>query len=178
MPQFVAFLRAINVGGRSIKMATLAAHFRELGFTSVRTFINSGNVIFESRTVEAAASMETALETALEPRLGFRSEVFLRSPQELRRVATHAGALLGSMPDIEVVNVAFLKSPLDAAAKKIVAGFTTEIDRFEIRDREIYWLCRAKQSESTFSNAVLERKLGVKATFRAQTMLVRLVDQW
>ncbi len=177
MPQFVAFLRAINVGGRSIRMSALAEHFRALGFANVRTFISSGNVIFDSSTVEATGTLESTIERELESTLGFRSEVFVRSPMELRRVASHAGALLGSAPDIQVVNVAFLKSTLDPAAKRIVAALSTESDQLEVRDREIYWMCRTKLSESTFSSALLERKLGVKVTVRAQTMLVRFVSQ-
>jgi uncharacterized protein (DUF1697 family) len=70
MPRYVAFLRAINVGGHIVKMDALRRHFASLGFDDVETFIASGNVIFQSRST-AAAALERRIEACLEERLGY-----------------------------------------------------------------------------------------------------------
>jgi uncharacterized protein (DUF1697 family) len=172
--RYVAFLRAINVGGRFIKMEQLADHFRALGCSDVHTFINSGNVVF---TADGRAANESEMEARIEPLLGFHSEVFLRAPDQVTRVAERATRFLATMEDAEAVNVAFLKAPLDPAQEQALAALTSEIDRFSAHEREVYWLCKVKQSDSSFSNAVFERKLRVKATFRRHSMLQQLARQ-
>ena len=85
MPTHIALLRAINVGGTGkLPMADLRALCGDLGFANVRTYIQSGNVVFESRL--AAARAKAALEGALEARLGRRHAVLLRSVAELEGV--------------------------------------------------------------------------------------------
>ena len=74
--------------------------------------------------------------------------------------------------------MAFLKTPLDAAARKKVAALTTDLDDFQVSGREVYWLCRAKQSESTFSNAVLEKTLGVPSTIRGLKTIRRMAERF
>jgi uncharacterized protein (DUF1697 family) len=82
MPTHIALLRAINVGGTSkLPMSDLRALCVALGFVSVRTYIQSGNVVFESRLSSARA--KAALEDALARRLGTRHTVVLRTPAEL-----------------------------------------------------------------------------------------------
>ena len=74
MPKFVAFLRAINVGGHLVKMDQLRSLLEELGFVNVETFIASGNVIFESRA-GATAPLERKIERVLRDGLGGRAAV-------------------------------------------------------------------------------------------------------
>jgi uncharacterized protein (DUF1697 family) len=170
MPRHVAFLRAINVGGRFVRMNVLSDHFRSLGCTEVSSFINSGNLVFRSPR-RAAAALEAELERGLAPLLGFQAEVFLRSPAEVCAVAAQAQRLLHATPGATVVNAAFLKAPLDADGQAVLAGLATDIDHFTALGREVYWTCRTRQSESTFSNAVFERRLARRATFRRHSML-------
>lgn len=85
MPTHIALLRAINVGGTGkLPMVELRALCETLGFTNVRTYIQSGNVVFESKL--AAARTKAALEDALEARLGKRHAALLRSPAELESI--------------------------------------------------------------------------------------------
>src|SRR5262249_56400329 len=88
MPLHVAFLRAINVGGRVVKMDHLRALFEGLGLANVETFIASGNVIFES-PVRKAKALEARIEAHLRDSLGYAVGVFIRSPAELAAVAGH-----------------------------------------------------------------------------------------
>ncbi len=85
MTVFVALLRAINVGGTGkLAMKDLSALCSGLGFGKVRTYIQSGNVVFESDLSEKA--IRTRLETALTEKLGKRADVVVRTRSELRSV--------------------------------------------------------------------------------------------
>jgi uncharacterized protein (DUF1697 family) len=172
----VAFLRAINVAGRFIKMADLAAHFEHLGLQKVSTYINSGNVLFYTRT-RSLSKLATKIEVQLEPLLGFRSEVFLRSASEVHAVAKLAVEHRNSVPESGEVNVAFLPAPLTTEQQSALMELRTNLDDFSHSGSEIYWLCKGNQMESKFSNSLLERRLRLRCTFRRVSMLHRLSTQ-
>ncbi len=177
MPRFVAFLRAINVGGHVVKMDALRGHFEAMGFGAVETFIASGNVIFESRARDAEA-IEAKLEKGLEAALGYEVATFLRTPAELAAIAAHAPFPAPRMAAARALNVAFLKAPLGAAGERALAALRTEVDDFHVHGREVWWLCEARQSESKFSNVRFERAVGVKATFRGIATVRKLVAKY
>jgi uncharacterized protein (DUF1697 family) len=85
MTAHVALLRAVNVGGRFIKMADLVALFADLGFPGARTYLQSGNVVFDAGKADRAGVAAT-IEVGIERRFGFRSQAILRSGSELDRL--------------------------------------------------------------------------------------------
>jgi uncharacterized protein (DUF1697 family) len=174
VPQYIAFLRAINVTGRFIKMAELAAHVRTLGHANVSTYINSGNVLFQSRQL-STARLASAMEEGLEPLLGFRAEVFVRTAPQLQAIAAKAKALRSRIGTEGDINVAFLQRPLTADDAATIAPLRNTQDDFECDGHELYWICQSLQSQSKFSNAVLERKLRTRATLRRGSMLQGLL---
>ena len=176
MPTYVALLRAINVTGRFIKMATLAEHFRALGGYDVQTFINSGNVIFSSRT-RSADALARRFEVGLEPLLGFKSEVFVRGVPALHDIAQRAAALGSQVHGDGDLNVVFSAAPLTTAQREAVLGLGSTFDEWTLGERELYWLSHRPQHLSTVSNAVLERKLKCRLTLRRASMLQRLATQ-
>ena len=176
MPHYVAFLRAINVSGRFIKMAALAEHFHALGHASAKTFINSGNVLIQSRQT-SGERLAAALEEGLEPLLGFRSEVFVRSASQLQAIAARAQALRARLGAEGDVNVAFLARRLAESDHASVLKLRSTLDDFEFGAQEVFWLCKTRQSDSKFSNAVLERTLRTRCTLRKASMLQNLVAE-
>src|SRR5258706_16228553 len=88
MPRYVAMLRAINVGGTTVKMERLRALFEQMGLTEVETFIASGNVIFGAGRSKPAA-LEARIARELEQSLGYAVGVFVRSLAELAAIAQH-----------------------------------------------------------------------------------------
>jgi uncharacterized protein (DUF1697 family) len=176
MPTYVAFLRAINVTGRFIKMTALAEAFHDLGYVDARTYINSGNVIFSS-SGRSRPKLEQSLEHLLEPRLGFRSEAFVRTTTELKAIAIQALDLRQQLGPSGEVNVCFLQAALGPSDVKIVESLKSTSDDFVFGEREVYWLCLTRQSASKFSNAVLERKLKVRSTLRRWSMLSGLAAE-
>lgn len=177
MPRHIAFLRAINVGGNTVKMEVLRACFEALGFASVETFIASGNVIFDARRGVAAA-LETKIESALESDLGFRVDCFLRTPSEVAAIAACTPVPADLRGEAAACNVGFLKAPLSAADLATLKSLETDLDDFFVADREVYWTCRVKQSDSKFNGGVFERKLGQRVTFRGVNTVARLAAKY
>ena len=174
--RYIAFLRAINVGGRVVKMERLRELFTEMGCTKVETFIASGNVIFESREKNELALQER-IETQLEKSLGYGVETFLRTDNELKGVAAHR-----AFSEKEIgggtVYVAFLATKPSKAAVTALTSHRGEVDEFRIDGREVYWLCRKSFSESEFSKARLEKVLGTRATVRNSSTVRKIAAKY
>ena len=178
MTRYVAFLRAINVGGRRIKMDHLRGLFESLGFAYVETYIASGNVIFDS-PAEDTRTLEKMIEDHLLGSLGFEVTTFVRSATELAVIAGHRPFGSSDM-DMEGTSLylAFLQAPPSAEAVEKLMIYRTEVDDFAVRGREVYWLCRKKMSESSFSGALLEKTMGMPATVRNATTVEKLVTKY
>lgn len=178
MARYVAFLRAINVGGSHVvKMEVLRARFEDLGFAKVETFIASGNVIFETRLKEPAA-IERKIERMLEDVLGYEVTTFVRSLEGVSSIACYRPFPAAEMEAAAALNVGLLKEPLPAATRAALTGLRTDIDDFHANGAELYWICRTRQSQSKISNAVLERTLKVKATFRGMKTMEKLAAKY
>jgi uncharacterized protein (DUF1697 family) len=173
MTRLIAFLRAINVGGHTVTMAQLRKEFEALGLTDVETFIASGNVIFTSRATGLAA-LEKQIEARLRASLGYEVATFIRTGAEVAAVAGYKPFKASQMRDAGALCVGFLAEPLDAAGSHALMAFKTGIDDFHTKGREVYWLCKTKQSDSTFNNTSFERALKIRATFRGINTITRL----
>jgi len=177
MPKTIAFLRAINVGGRNVTMSALTSLFEQLGLDAVETFIASGNVIFET-DAPADADLETAIANHLEASLGYEVATFVRTADEVAAIAAAAPFTPEAMAAAAAHNVGFLASPLTPDEVALLDGLRTDIDDFAAVGREVHWLCRRRQSDSTFSNAVFERALRRRATFRTINTVARLATKY
>ena len=177
MPRYFAFLRAINISGRTVKMDALRAHFEALGFQAVETFIASGNVIFQTAVNDPKALVQS-IETHLLATLGHEVKTFLRTDAELAAIARYKPFEESRIQTAGALNVAFLSEPLQPEAKAALMGLRTDIDDFQSRGREVYWLCATRQSDSTFSNAVFEKRLKVRATFRSWNTVAKLAAKY
>jgi uncharacterized protein (DUF1697 family) len=178
MAKYVAFLRAINVGGRTLKMDQLRGLFEALGFSNVETFIASGNVIFDS-TSKSTKAIEKKIEDYLQGTLGYEVATFIRSTAEVAAVACYKPFSDSELnAEGNTLYVGFLAGEPSAEATQKLKSFATEIDDFHVSGREVYWLCRKKFSESGFSGARLEKTLGMKATLRNSTTVKKLAAKY
>lgn len=177
MPRFIAFLRAINVTGRRVKMAELRQLFETIGFTDVETFIASGNVIFSSRS-RSPAAMERKIEEHLQDSLGHDVMTFLRTDSEVASISEYQPFTDSQMASATALIIGFLKGSASADQRQSLHEMKNDIDDFHVHGREVYWLCKKKQSESTFSNALFEKTLKIRSTFRTVKTLVRLAEKY
>ena len=108
MPRYIAFLRAINVGGHTVKMDVLRQQFEALGFANVETFIASGNVIFET-TAKNTRTLEKKIEQQLRAALGYEVATFIRTEAELAAIAQYQPFTTALLKTAQALNVAFLE---------------------------------------------------------------------
>ena len=176
--RYIAFLRAINVGGHVVKMDRLRRLFEQLGFSSVETFIASGNVIFESAST-AAAAHEKKIVKLLGESLGFDVATFLRSDVELDRIAGHRPfPAVDHAEEGKSMYVGFLRAKPDAGARSRLLKLRTPEDAFHVHDREVFWQRRGGFSDSIYTSAFLEKTLGTPATFRNVTTVRKLAAKY
>jgi uncharacterized protein (DUF1697 family) len=172
--RYVAFLRAVNVGGRIVKMDMLRRAFESLGYTSVETFIASGNVVFDS-SVKSMPALERQIEAALLAAFGFPVTTFVRSLGELADIARHQ-----PFKDLDgaTLYVAFLRdAPSNDAARKLQA-LANDCHDYRVRGREVFWLMRGRFSEASRTAADIEKTLGVPATVRNSTTVRRMTAKF
>ncbi len=173
MPRFVAFLRAVNVGGRIVTMDELRGVFETAGLAEVETFIASGNVIFSTAT-RSAAALEPRIEAHLAKALGYEVPALIRTTAEVAAAAAHTPFPPSAVAGAGAFVAAFLRRPLDAAGRTGLAALASPHDRFAGHGREVYWLSTLKQSESKLTLTKFERAVGCTATMRAMSSLGKL----
>jgi len=172
MVRYVAFLRGVNVGGRTIRMERLRQIFAAAGFANVQTFIASGNVIFESRR-QKTPELERRIEISLEGALGYPVAAFIRQPVDLEAIVAHDPFPNEKGGRPATIHVGFLRGPVSAAAREKLMTFRTDVDDFDVEGQELYWLIRGRFSDSKLAGPVIERTLGL-TTMRNRNTVVRL----
>ena len=178
MPKYVAFLRAINVGGHLVKMDRLRTLFEELGFTNVETFIASGNVIFDSRSTNTGA-LEKKIEKHLLKSLGYEVATFIRSIAEVEKVASSEPFSPAELKrDGVTLYVGFLAQPPAEESRRELIKCGNTNNQFAVTDRELFWLCRVKFSETDFSGGRLEKILKLKTTLRNMNTPQRIAAKY
>ena len=178
MPKQVAFLRAINVGGHTVKMARLRGIFADMGFAQVETYIASGNVIFETQFTDRR-TLERTIEGHLREVLSYDVATFIRSISELEGIVGYEpfpGA--GRRRDEATLYIGFVAEPPNQAAIDGLRAFATETDAFHVHGSEVYWLCSTRMSDSKFSGALLEKTLGMAATLRNANTVRKILAKY
>jgi uncharacterized protein (DUF1697 family) len=176
--KYISLLRGINVGGnRKILMADLKSLCIRLGFENVLTYIQSGNVVFETDTQDTVA-IAAQIEAAIAAQFGFDVPVVVLSADSLRLITTQ-NPFLATDPNtpIEKLHVTFLSEIPTAdnieKANIAVRSLKTGSDAFCVIGNAVYIQCE-KYHETKFSNAFFERQLSVKATTRNWKTVLQL----
>lgn len=173
---WVGLLRGINVGGhKKIRMQDLRDHCESIGLIDVATYVQSGNVVFESLD-DKALSVATSIEDAVRDRFGFEVPVIVRSKTEFEGVATSNPFTAEPGVDEKHLCVVFLSDEPAASILQAmeVPGQTT--DRFEVMGRHIYLHCPGGFARTKLTNNFFERRLGLTATARNWKTVKTLFD--
>jgi uncharacterized protein (DUF1697 family) len=170
----VAFLRAVNVGKRTVAMARLAQIMGDLGFENVSTYINSGNVIFDA--TGSRSELEREIGEALEAEYGFEVTTFVRTVAELKK---SIGAEPFKVEDGDTYFVTFLQSSPDAKTASALKALSNDFDTLVVTGCDVHWRMHGKSTDtllkkkdwrivgdtgSTSRNMNMLRKLVAKAT--------------
>lgn len=176
MAKYVAFLKAINVGGHVVKMDTLRGLFSAMKFSNVETFIASGNVIFDTKA-EPDERLEQKIEKHLEKALGYEVATFVRSIEEIHAISVYQPFSAELVKTAHAVHVGLMRSGLTAGTLEKAKGCAGEDDDFHVSGREVYWLCRISTADSKFPK-LFEKAAGQTATYRNMNTMARLAKKY
>jgi uncharacterized protein (DUF1697 family) len=161
---YIALLRAVNVGGNILKMERLRALWAELGLTNIRTYVQSGNVVFEAAQNPEAWLPD--LERKLEGQTRLPVSVLVRTPAQMGRLIATNPFLRQPDVDPKKLHVTFLSSVPTPPAVDALRAIDTGSDQFQLVGAHIYLYCPAGFADVKLTSKVIEKILSVKATTR------------
>jgi uncharacterized protein (DUF1697 family) len=163
---YVSMLRGINVGGhKQIKMDQLRKSFEELGFEQVKTYIQSGNVVFKTGKVSTSALSKRIEEKILDD-FGFLASVVSRTSDEMRKTIENNPFLKEGGANAEKLYVTFMSEAPTAAALKKLTELMVEPDQLRYSGKELFFNLPNGVSESVLMKKPVDRVLGVVITTR------------
>ena len=159
-------LRGINVGGqKKIRMTELKSLYESLDLVNVKTYVQSGNVVFDS-TEQDASKLAELIEAQIEQFFGYSVSVFIREAKDFERIIASNPFLNERNEDLAKLHVTFLySSPLGSKLSDLAMP-NNEGDELSVGDKEIYLFCPKGYGRTKLSNNSFERKLKVAATTR------------
>ena len=165
----VGFLRAVNVGKRTVQMAKLVEVCEGLGYDNVWTFINSGNVVFDASGSRTA--IEASMEKAFEAEFGFECTTFVRTAAELRAALKVDPFSLAAG---DTYFITFLKTAPSAAVAKALREASNDFDTLEVHGRDVHWRMRGKSTDTKIKPATWKLLGPNGSTSRNVNMLTKL----
>ncbi|HTL83070.1 MAG TPA: DUF1697 domain-containing protein [Bacteroidia bacterium] len=174
MPKYIAFLRAVNVGGRVVKMEELKKICALPGLKNISTFIQSGNVLFESAADKNALTKR--LEAALKKKLNYEVLVFLKTVEDIE-------AIIGQNPFARTMKekhlyVTMMSEEAKEENIKALLAYKTKDEEVKFIGTNAYLLFPPKTyGQTKLSNAMLEKKLKVNATTRNWATMNKIIGK-
>ena len=173
--RWAAMLRGINLGKRQLKSAELKAVVESLGYSDVKTLLASGNVVFTAEENDAPA-LEQTLHDALFEATGLKSEIFVRSPQEMKAIAEADPFPEATSVRPSFVVVSFHRKPVDQAVLARLAERHDGPERMHAVGRELYIDFPDGQGRSTLHPAMGKAKLDPVNTARNWNTVIKIRD--
>jgi len=171
-PGRIALVRAVNVGGRAMPMADLRVMVASLGFTDVRTLLQSGNLVFRGEGTDEA--VEATLEAASEQRFGYQADYFVRTRKEWDEIIAANPFVDEARDDPARLVVVALKAKIADSAIEMLRGAIKGREYAEAKDRCAYIVYPDGQGDSKLTISVIERALGVRGTARNWNTVLKL----
>ena len=173
MIEYVAILRGINVGGkRKVLMKDLKELVEQLGGKRVRTYIQSGNVVFNS-PISSCSHLEELLSEAIVKHYGFEVPVIIRTSREWK-------LLIKVIPfDNEIldqIHVTFLKALPTEKDLAVISKYDSFPDTFVIQNKQVYIQCVGSYHKTKLGNAFFEKKLKVPCSTRSMKTVLKIAE--
>jgi uncharacterized protein (DUF1697 family) len=171
---YIALLRAVNVGGRSVAMAELRTMLAELGCGNPRTLLQSGNAVFTLKARTSAMAFEAKLEAQAQRRFGMPVTFMLRSAAEWDSlIARNPFPDAARRDPAHLVLMALKGEPTAAAVQSLRDGYNRP-ETIHVAGRDAYLIYPEGIGRSKLTNALIERKLGVAGTARNWNTVLKL----
>jgi uncharacterized protein (DUF1697 family) len=166
MATYISILRGINVSGQKvIKMDVLKVLYEDLNFKNVKTYIQSGNIVFQY-TSTAHTELEQLISRKINQQFGFDVSVMVMNIEKLTRIISNNPFIKDETKDISHLHVTFLSSVIEKVDKEIINQYKSAGEEFLISDDVIYLYCPNGYGKTKLSNTFFEKKLKVGATTR------------
>jgi uncharacterized protein (DUF1697 family) len=163
---YIALLRGINLGGHKIvKMEQLRKTFADIGFEDVKTYIQSGNVVFKSSR-QSCESLAKRIEEKVLSQFGFPAATVVKTAEEIGAVIKNNPLLKEKGIDVAKLHVTFLSCAPEKSLVKTLDAFTAAPDKFRCSSQAIYLHCPNGYHETKLGNNVLMKMLKVGTTTR------------
>jgi uncharacterized protein (DUF1697 family) len=173
---YVALLRGINVGGNNvIKMTDLVGCFEDLGFAEVRSYIQSGNVLFRA-TARDSDQLTERIEVGLAKRFGYAATVVVRSRKQMTNIVSRAPQGFGSSPKTHRYDVLFLMPPLTGAKALRVLPRKAGVDEVFAGANEIYFSRLIKKATQSQLSRVVAMPIYKSITIRNWNTTTKLLQ--
>jgi len=173
--RYIALLRGINVGGKNmIKMETLRATFESLGFENVVSYINSGNLAFDTHVADDL-KLAGAIHDAIQSEFGFNISVMVRTTAEIEQIIAD-NPFDGQFESHKDVHVFFLNEKLNDEQEALLLAQGNENELFAISGRHVACLLKIHITDSAVGKGFIDKKLKVAATGRNWRTVQKLLD--
>jgi uncharacterized protein (DUF1697 family) len=176
MDTYIALLRGINVSGQK---KIIMAEFRDLlevnGFSKVKTYIQSGNVVFDYESVDQNL-IASKMEQIIVSHYGFEVPILVLTPEELKQALTSNPFI--SDPEIDETNTyfTFLKNQPSLKGITDFEACSYPNETFILREKVVYYYCTIGFGKAKFTNKLMEKKLGTRATTRNYKTTLKLIS--
>jgi uncharacterized protein (DUF1697 family) len=175
MTTYVAILRGINVSGHKIiKMERLRAAIEDLGFVQVKTYVQSGNVIFE--TDKPPAGLADKIERKILDEFGFEVPVLTKSARELKDIIKRNLLVKDPAIDQAKLHVTFLSDDPPRNALELLRPLLGGAEQVRLAGRAVYLYCPNGYGNTRLTNTAIEKKLSCRATTRNWATTNRLLE--
>ncbi|CAM4112922.1 DUF1697 domain-containing protein [Zobellia roscoffensis] len=176
MIKYIALLRGINVSGqKKVPMAELRSMLTNMGLINVKTYIQSGNVVFESEE-ESTCSLEVSIAEKINATFGFEVPVLVKTRTDFEITFKSNPYTDEEAIAQKQVYFVLLKNP---PKKEWIEAFASEVyvnEEFEITTNCVYLLCKTGYGKAKLNNNLVERKLKVEASTRNYATMIKLLD--
>jgi uncharacterized protein (DUF1697 family) len=176
VPTWIAFQRAVNVGGRKYPMAELRQVLADAGYADVETHIQTGNIRLSS-PLRSQAKLEKELEALFAADRGFEVGTIAFRPAELVAIAADADAVVAEHPAGFGHYVELLRVPPSAVDREIIEGQDFPGQRAVVRGRAVHLLFDIPYHEAKGPNAAVRKALGVSTNRNVKVVRV-LAEKW
>jgi len=163
--KYVAFLRGINVGGNNmIKMERLREIVAALGFGDVKTYVNSGNVIFETKKTPDK-KLAASIHDVIKKEFGMDISVMVRSIDEIKEIIAK-NPYEGQFENDKELHIFFLNEPLSTEHRELLMANNSDTELITLDERTIYYLPRMGILEGVLGKGFIDKKLKIPSTAR------------
>jgi uncharacterized protein (DUF1697 family) len=176
MEKYVAFLRAINVSGHnSIKMIDLKLAFEQLSYQNVKTYIQSGNVVFETHQSDTA-NIRQEIEKKLKQTFGNEIVTIIRTMPEMFEIVQSQPFASEILASDKKIYVGFLADIPNETLAYALEAMSYESENFSPKGKNLYYWGEKGLKKELFSNNFIEKKLKVSATTRNWNTVNKMLE--